>query len=214
MKTPRRALLLGILFAFSGAVSAAQAPVALDSARLRIPAIFAAYARNDAPGCMVGVFRAGTVLYTGAFGLADVAHRIPLSDTTVTAVASTSKQFTALSVLLLEAEGKLRLDDDIRLTSPKYTGSPAPSRSAPCSAIPRACATIGTSSTWRDGASRMTKPRRILWLIGRQRDLNHQTGAEFSTPTPATSFWPSPSNESPAYRSANSSPNATSAPSA
>lgn len=180
MKAHRRALLLGILLASRGTRSPAQAPAGQDSARLRIPAIFAAYARNDAPGCVVGVFRAGTVLYTGAFGLADVAHRIPLTDSTVISIASTSKQFTAFAVLLLEAEGKLRLDDDIRRHVPEV-----PQFAHPITLRALLSHTAGLRDYWNlfDMAGwRISDDETkadFLWLVGRQRDLNHQPGAEF-----------------------------------
>ncbi len=51
--------------------------------------------------------------------MADVAHGIPLTPATPVFVASTSKHFTALAVLLLESDGKLRLDDDVRRYVPE-----------------------------------------------------------------------------------------------
>src|SRR5687767_12972886 len=77
----------------------------------RVDSIFSRYARPDAPGCAVSVMKAGKILYARGYGLADVANGIPLTAATPVNVASTSKQFTALAVLLLESEGKLRLDD-------------------------------------------------------------------------------------------------------
>lgn len=180
MKPSHRALFLGVLLSLCGTPSPAQAPVGPDSARLRIPAIFAAYARNDAPGCVVGVFRAGTVLYTGAFGLADVAHRIPLSDTTATSIASTSKQFTAFAVLLLEADGKLRLDDDIRRYLPEV-----PQFGFRITLRALLNHTAGLRDYWNlfDMAGwRISDDETkadLLWLVGRQKALNHQPGAEF-----------------------------------
>src|SRR5918992_3616848 len=104
-------VLFGALLLLCGSRASAQSPVRQDSTASRIAAIFAPFARSDAPGCVVGVFRAGAVLYTGGFGMADVSHDIPLTDTTRMAIASTSKQFTAMAVLLLEAEGKIRFTD-------------------------------------------------------------------------------------------------------
>jgi CubicO group peptidase (beta-lactamase class C family) len=180
MKPSHRALLLGVLLSLCGTPSPGQTPVSPDSARLKIPAIFAAYDRSDAPGCVVGVFRAGTVLYTGAFGLANVAHRIPLSDTTVLSIASASKQFTAFAVLLLEADGKLRLDDDIRRHVPEV-----PDFGAPITLRALLSHTAGLRDYWNlfDMAgwriSDDETKEDLLWLVSRQRSLNHQPGAEF-----------------------------------
>ena len=104
-----RRVLLSVVFLLWGIGLSAQSPTGRDSTETRIGAIFAPFAGNDSPGCVVGVFRAGAVLYTRGFGMADVSHDIPLTDTTRMPVASTSKQFTAMAVLLLEAEGKIRI---------------------------------------------------------------------------------------------------------
>ena len=180
MKPSHRSLTLGVLLSLCGAPSHAQGPLGADSARLRIPAIFAAYARNDAPGCVVGAFRAGTVLYTGAFGLADVAHRVPLSDTTVLSIGSASKQFTAFAVLLLEAEGKLRLDDDIRRHLPEVPdfGTPITLRALlNHTAGLRDYWNLFDMAGWRISDDETKED--FLWLVSRQRSLNHQPGAEF-----------------------------------
>ncbi len=180
MKSSHCVFVLGVLLSLCGTSSPAQSPVDPDSARIRIPAIFAAYARNDAPGCVVGVFRAGTVLYTGAFGLADVAHRIPLSDTTAMPIASTSKQFTAIAVLLLEADGKLRLDDDVRRYVPEVAEfGPRITLRALLghTAGLRDYWNLFDMAGWRISDDE-TKTD-LLWLVSRQRALNHQPGAEF-----------------------------------
>src|SRR5690242_17149336 len=67
----------------------------------RVDAIFAPYARADAPGCAVSIAKRGKILYANGYGLADVSHNIRFSPQTPVIVASTSKPFTALAVLLL-----------------------------------------------------------------------------------------------------------------
>jgi CubicO group peptidase (beta-lactamase class C family) len=157
-----------------------QAPVAPDSIPARVAAIFAPYARSDAPGCAIGAFRAGRVLYSGAFGMADLAQRIPLSDTTVMPIASMSKQFTAFTVLLLAAEGKLRLDDDVRRYVPEV-----PVLGPPITLRALLNHTSGLRDSWNlfDMAGWRTSDVEteddMLWLIRRQRALNHATGREF-----------------------------------
>lgn len=46
--------------------------------------------------------------------MADLEHSIPISPDTVFQIGSTSKQFTAMAVILLAEEGKLSLDDPVR----------------------------------------------------------------------------------------------------
>ncbi|ANC22707.1 peptidase M15 (plasmid) [Bacillus cereus] len=53
------------------------------------------------------------VTYKGAVGLASIEKNLPITTNTVFNIASVSKQFTAFSILLLEQERKLSLDNSI-----------------------------------------------------------------------------------------------------
>ncbi|PFD64283.1 serine hydrolase domain-containing protein [Bacillus thuringiensis] len=53
------------------------------------------------------------VTYKGAVGLASIEENLPITTKSVFNIASISKQFTAFSILLLEQEGRLGLDDSI-----------------------------------------------------------------------------------------------------
>jgi CubicO group peptidase (beta-lactamase class C family) len=67
----------------------------------------------DKPGCSAAVSESGVVVWAGARGLANVASHQPLDTRTIFDIASTSKQFTALAVLLLVKEHALTLDDAV-----------------------------------------------------------------------------------------------------
>jgi CubicO group peptidase (beta-lactamase class C family) len=154
--------------------------VATPNADPRIDAIFAPYARTDAPGCAVGVYRSGEVVFTGAYGMADVANHVPIRDTTVFSIASTTKPFTALAVLLLEGDGKIRLDDDIRKYMPEVPvfGPPITVRDllSHTSGL-RDYWNLFNMAGWR--TSDVQTEEDVLWLVKRQRALNHPTGTEF-----------------------------------
>lgn len=68
----------------------------------------------DEPGCAVGVARDGATIYTGAYGVADLATGEAIDAETTFDIASVSKQFTATAVLLLADDGSLDLDDPVR----------------------------------------------------------------------------------------------------
>jgi CubicO group peptidase (beta-lactamase class C family) len=85
----------------------------------RIDPIFATWDRPDSPGCALGVFRAGEVVYARGYGCANLEHGIPIAPSTVFDLGSTSKQFTAASVVLLALDGKLSLEDDVRKWIPE-----------------------------------------------------------------------------------------------
>lgn len=68
---------------------------------------------NHTPGCMLAIIQDGNIVYQQGYGLADLENAVPISPDSVFYIASTSKQFTAASVLLLAQKDKLSLDDDI-----------------------------------------------------------------------------------------------------
>ncbi len=62
---------------------------------------------------VVSVSQDGEMLYEKFNGLQDFKEEIPLSNKSVFAIASVSKQFTAVLILLLEEQGKLSADDKV-----------------------------------------------------------------------------------------------------
>ncbi|MBI3218013.1 MAG: beta-lactamase family protein [Bacteroidetes bacterium] len=61
----------------------------------------------------------GKVIYQKSFGVRNFYTQEPLNDTTVFELASVSKQFTAMGILLLEKQGKLKLTDSLRSYFPE-----------------------------------------------------------------------------------------------
>jgi CubicO group peptidase (beta-lactamase class C family) len=70
------------------------------------------------------VAKNGEVLLKKSFGLADYDANVPLNDSTIFELASVSKQFTAMGILLMEEKGKLTLQDSLRAFFPElpYSG--------------------------------------------------------------------------------------------
>ena len=85
----------------------------------RVDAVFADYNRSDSPGCAVGVYRNGEILETRGYGMAALEQRVAIGSLTVFDIGSTSKQFTAASIALLAQDGKLSLDDNVRVYIPE-----------------------------------------------------------------------------------------------
>ena len=118
----RPALLTAALVAALGApdVARAQQIVGLRDVRaLRADSVFQAFDRTDSPGCALGVYQDGKILYARGYGMASLEHGVALSPRSVLDIGSISKQFTAMSMLMLQKEGKLSLDDPIRKYIPE-----------------------------------------------------------------------------------------------
>ncbi len=79
--------------------------------RAEFDRVFAEYDRPGSPGCALGVIQNGEFLYARGYGEANLEHAVPITPATVFRIASVSKQFTAMVVLLLEERGDLSLDD-------------------------------------------------------------------------------------------------------
>jgi CubicO group peptidase (beta-lactamase class C family) len=78
---------------------------------------------NDTnPGVSLAILKNNKVIIQKNYGLANLEYQIPNTSKTVFHAASVSKQFTAFALLLLEAEGKLSLDDDVRKHIPELNG--------------------------------------------------------------------------------------------
>ncbi len=65
------------------------------------------------PSASVAVVQHGRIVYAKAYGDANLAAHTPASADMRYAVGSISKQFTASAILLLQQDGKLRLDDPV-----------------------------------------------------------------------------------------------------
>jgi CubicO group peptidase (beta-lactamase class C family) len=97
---------------------AGQAGLPGDLTR-RIDTVFAPFERPGSPGCALGVYRDGRMVYARGYGSAHLELDVPITPATVFDLGSTSKQFTAMSILLLAKDGKLSLDDDVRRFLPE-----------------------------------------------------------------------------------------------
>jgi CubicO group peptidase (beta-lactamase class C family) len=86
----------------------------------KVDQLFSEWDKPDSPGCALAIIKDGTIIYKKGYGIADLEHDVPITAETVFYIGSTSKQFVAMCILLLEEQGKLSLDDDIRKYLPEF----------------------------------------------------------------------------------------------
>jgi CubicO group peptidase (beta-lactamase class C family) len=103
----------------SQAASAAAPNLPDEKAKAAIDEIFADLTSPGSPGCALAVARDGKIIYEKGYGLASIELNVPITPQTIFDIGSTSKQFTAASILLLEKQGKLSVSDDIRKYIPE-----------------------------------------------------------------------------------------------
>jgi N-acyl-D-amino-acid deacylase len=67
--------------------------------------------RHGVPGATLAIAKDGKLIYAKGFGFENVTAKVPMQVNTLLGVASLSKPITALAILKLIEEGKLKLDD-------------------------------------------------------------------------------------------------------
>lgn len=77
------------------------------------------YYKPSNPGAQLAVSRNGQIIYSAARGMANLEFNAPLNKESMIECGSVSKQFTAAAILLLEQQGKLSVEDDVRKYVPE-----------------------------------------------------------------------------------------------
>ncbi|MGH7560622.1 MAG: serine hydrolase domain-containing protein [Gemmatimonadales bacterium] len=147
----------------------------------RIDSLFAPFEKPGSPGCALGLVRDGRLVYARGYGLASIELGVPIAPTTVFDIGSTSKQVTATAILLLERDGVLSLDDDVRRWVPEL---PDPGARITVRHL------LHHTSGLRDyidllhasgvPVEAVTGPRHALEILSRQRGVNFAAGAEYA----------------------------------
>jgi CubicO group peptidase (beta-lactamase class C family) len=142
--------------------------------------IFANWDTKNTPGAAVAVVKGGKIIFKKGYGMANLEYNVPVSPSIVFHIASVSKQFTVFAALLLEKQGKLSLDDDIRKYIPEV-----PDFGKTITLRHLATHTSGLRDQWNLLAMAgwrlddvITKEH-ILKIVSRQKELNFNPGEEY-----------------------------------
>ena len=167
----------GVLALASLVPARAQSP----GPEAQVDRVFAQWDRPDTPGCAVSVMRSGRLVYARGYGSANLEYGIQITPASVFHVASISKQFTAMAVALLVAEGRVSWDDDIRRYVPEV-----PDLGPRVTLRHLAHHTSGLRDQWsllRMAGWRweedIVRQADVLDLVSRQRALNFEPGSAF-----------------------------------
>lgn len=170
----KKYLLLLVLFSYS-VVSLEQ-----NKDFQTIDNLFKEWNKPDVPGAAIGIIQNGKLVYANGYGIADLEHDIDITPSSVFYIGSVSKQFVTFSLLLLEEQGKIDLDDSIQKYLPDFPdyGSPLTIRHF-----------IHHTSGVRDYLTLMYLKGRnyldnadvdeVYGLIKRQKELNFTPGDKF-----------------------------------
>jgi CubicO group peptidase (beta-lactamase class C family) len=130
----------------------------------------------------VGVARAGQVLLTRGYGMADLETGTPITAETIFESGSVAKQFTATAILLLAQDGKLSLDDDVRKYVPELPEYDRPitiRHLLTHTSGLREWSSLVAAVGWPRG-TRVHTQSDLLDVVFRQRSLNYPVGEYYS----------------------------------
>lgn len=99
----------------------AKSALALDAdTAARVELLFRDYNQVNAPGGSVMVIHQGKAVFTKGFGLADLERKVHCTTNTNFRLASVTKQFTAMAVLILAERRLLTLDERLTDFFPEF----------------------------------------------------------------------------------------------
>lgn len=145
----------------------------------KVDRLFTKWDKPDSPGCALAVIQNGEIVYKRGYGMANLEYDIPISPHSVFDIASNSKQFTAMCIVLLARQNMLTLDDELQKYIPEI-----PRYSHPITLRHLIYHTSGL----RDYLTLMNMSgmicenkyltEEIIALLARQQSLNFQPGTE------------------------------------
>lgn len=107
-------VVLLVFFISSFSVSVVKAQNNSNLNKNRIDTLFKKWDRPGSPGCAVGVYHEGEIVFSKGYGEADLEKNRPITPNTIFRVASLSKQFTAAAIALLSIRNEINLDKPVR----------------------------------------------------------------------------------------------------
>lgn len=170
--------LLITILAVSAASTFAQSTDAVEIGK-QIDQLLSKY-NSATPGVAVAVVKDGKLVFAKGYGTANLEHDLPVTPKTVFQIASVSKQFTAFAIYLLEKQGKVSLEDDIRkyITELPDFGKTIRIKHllAHTSGIRDQWAVMSLAG-WRTGDLAATQD--VLGVLSRQKGLNFEPGSQY-----------------------------------
>jgi CubicO group peptidase (beta-lactamase class C family) len=162
----------------------------------RVDQIFARWDKSDSPGFALAVSQAGNIVQARGYGMADLDHNIPITPSTVFHACSLAKQFTAMSIMLLVGQKKLKLSDHVHKHVPELKSAAIPPIPPNTTCTPIKSVTIeqmlhhisgirdqwvlATLAGWRLSYDVISRNDVVEDLVPRMKTFNFEPGSDYS----------------------------------
>ena len=145
-----------------------------------VDGLFNLWQEHPGAGGQLVVIHKGETVLERCYGYANIEKKIPITQDTVFAVASVTKQITAMSIMILQDRGLLDIHDDIRKYIPDLVGF---TESVTISNLLHHTSGIRERSELgffarKEGMPPLTR-QELLAVIAQQKSLNFTPGTEF-----------------------------------
>lgn len=85
----------------------------------KVDELFIQWDKPNSPGCAIAIIQNGEIIYQRSYGMANLEYNIPITHNSVFDIASNSKQFTAMCIVLLARQQFISLDDELQKYIPE-----------------------------------------------------------------------------------------------
>src|SRR5258705_11709025 len=110
----KNAILILILLSFS-TVSFSQKTESINSIKQLTDSIEVIMKQENITGLMLGITKKDSVIFSGGFGYSDLEAKRKVDESTLFRMGSIAKMFVSLGIMKLVNEGKLKLNDELKI---------------------------------------------------------------------------------------------------
>ncbi|WP_282043109.1 serine hydrolase domain-containing protein [Winogradskyella flava] len=151
-----------------------------QSIEKQLDSIFTASFNHNQPGVAAGLIKDGEIIYLKGFGSANRQTSALITPQTKFQLGELSKQFTTLAILLLEAQGKISLNEDIRKYIPELPKYKHVITIKHLLNHSSGLHDINRMSYMIDGSMTIDTQAKAIKLIASQKALSFKPGTQFS----------------------------------